>query len=199
MYMAIVAIVMVCIGTIYYLYGGPALPWNIDVCLMAYPFFFAGYYYRQNNTTIDNYLNNNSIIVLVISLLINVVCGISSYRISGQEMDMYSSHYGILPLTYISAMAGIICIIIIISKKATIKPIQYVGENSLIYFAWHQTIMMSATSRLLSICHFSIDDTSTIGVIATYKIVQFVLMMVLLTICNWIISNSKFKFMLGRT
>lgn len=197
--MAGLAVITTCMGLLYYKAGGPALPWNIDVCLMAYPFFFTGYFYKKKHASIEKYLYNKktSVLLFIILGILNVGCGYLTYKISGNGMEMFYSTYGFAPFTYASAFAGIACVILM-SKWITIKPIRYIGENSLLYFAWHQTIMIPVSEMLLSFLHFSINHTESMMNIVIYKLSQLLIIIVVLTICNYLISNTRLKFMLGK-
>lgn len=197
--MGIFAIFTVCLGLIYYKVGGVALPWNIDVCLMAYPFYLVGYLYKNNKECVDKYLDDRktSVCLFMILLLINIICGYFAYKISGSMLDMWASSYSFAPLTFISAFAGIACVIIV-SKRDTIKLIQYIGQNSLLYLAWHQVIMTPLSVIILGTVNYSIDETSSMLQYGVFRTVQVIFIIVALTICNYVICNTKLKFMVGK-
>lgn len=197
--LGIFSIITTIIGLLYYKFGGVALPWNIDVCLMAFPFFFSGYFFKKHYDKIEKYLDDKktSIVLFIIFGIINVICGFLSFKISGSGLEMYGSSYGFAPLTYISAFAGILCVIIV-SKWTTIKAIKYIGENSLLYFAWHQTIMIPISSKCLSLLHFTLNESSNLISIGMYKVLQLVIIVSALTICNIIITKTKLKSFLGK-
>lgn len=199
MKLAILSIITTIVGLIYYKIGGIALPWNIDVCLMAFPFFFIGYFYKENHDNIDKYLNDIKISIglFVVLGISNLVCGYLTIKISGAGLEMFRSSYGFAPLTYLSAFAGVVCVIIV-SKWITIKPIQYIGENSLLYFAWHQTIMIPFSSICLSLIHITLNERSSLLNIGIYKALQLMIVVIALTICNIIITRTRLKFILGK-
>lgn len=197
--MGILALFTICAGWLYYKEGGIALPWNIDACLMAYPFYFAGHFCKEKNEYIDKYLTNNKITasLFIIMLFINIICGYFAYKISGSTLDMCASSYGLVPLTFVSAFAGIVCVIIV-SRCATIKPIQYIGQNSLLYLAWHQVIMIPVSVILLGLFRFTIDGTSSTLMYIIFRMVQAIIILTSLTVCNYVINNTKLRFMLGK-
>lgn len=199
MKLAILAIGTTIVGLIYYKIGGIALPWNIDVCLTAFPFFFVGYFYKENHDNIDKYLNDIkvSIGLFIVLGIFNLVCGYLTIKISGSGLEMYYSSYGFAPLTYLSAFAGVVCVIIA-SKWITIKPIQYIGENSLLYFAWHQTIMIPISTKCLSLIHITLNETSSLLNIGIYKALQLIIVVIVLTFCNILITRTGLKFILGK-
>ena len=81
-------------------------------------------------------------------------------------MDVFHNQYGIWPLTYISAFAGIGAIVIF-SHWFISRPIKYIGRYSMIYFAWHQhiflTIVMEAFKSLGFVLKESVPYISKVG------------------------------------
>lgn len=197
---SILAILLPCIGAVYYRLGGPALPWNIDTCLMAFPFFFIGNLYKEYHEAFDRYTEDKKTSVLLFFgfLTLNLISGYLSYKISGTELiGMFESSYGFEPFTYVAAFSGVFCIILL-SKWFTFRPVRYLGENSLLYFAWHQSIMIPVSVKILLCFNWSIDGIERGWIIWAYKIVQMIIILTLLTICNMIISKTKLRFMLGK-
>lgn len=190
--LAILSVAAVITGLTYYKHGGEPVYWNADTCLMAFPFFFAGYFYKKHSKSFDRYLDDRFISIALFAVLtvVNVVCGYYTVKISGTGMEMYHCTYGYAPLTYISAFAGITCVIIV-SKWFTIPPIRYIGENSMLYFVWHQTIMIPLSIRALAGLQQSISGEVYIGA-------QLAFIIVAITICNFIIARTKLRVLLGK-
>ena len=92
----VLSIIMTCIGLCYYKYGGKPLFWNADVCLTAIPFFALGYMYKNYVTIIDGLLDRKwvKILLLVLSITINLVCGMKSLDASLVGLEMFDSKYG---------------------------------------------------------------------------------------------------------
>lgn len=141
--LAIFSVAIYIIGLIYYKLGGPSLPWNIDAAFMSIPFFYIGYFYKCNYEKIDKFLNSRKrlIFLSVPCLILNFAFCFISYNTTGKMFNMFDSTYGIAPLTFIGACLGSFSVILL-AKLSTFKSIQYIGKNSLIYFAWHQAILM---------------------------------------------------------
>ncbi len=194
------SIVFVIMGFAYYKYLKRPLYWNIDVCFMAYPFFFAGYFYKQKHQVIDKYLNNVKTSVPLLFLLgfVNSLFGYLSIKVSGSGLEMFLSRYGFIPFTYLSAFAGIVCVIIV-SKWFTFKIIKYIGENSLLYFLWHQTIMLPLTCYFLNMLHISIKGTGCLPYKVLFAVLQVIIITAVITLCNYIISHTKLRFVLGKS
>lgn len=147
------------LGLLYYGMGGSPMVWNADVCLMAIPFFYIGYGYKKYGRRVDGILENKgmSLGICVLLAVVNVLCGYLSLDASGVGLEMFDSQYGNPVFTYISAFAGIGCVVII-SKWMLLSPIRYIGENSLLYYAWHQTIMIPLVVKGLRVVGIGVDE-----------------------------------------
>jgi fucose 4-O-acetylase-like acetyltransferase len=110
----------------------------------------------------------------------------------GSGLDIYWNNYGFAPLTYLSAFAGIFCVIII-SYNTNIKSIEYIGRNSLIYFAWHQTIMIPIINKVYWVTNIYKYKALSLPL----EILSFLMICITLTIADYIIRNTKLCFMLG--
>lgn len=195
----VISAIAVSLGILYYSLGGKELPLNIDVCFMAFPFFFAGYYCKCKSAKINAYFKNKPhLIILILLLAVNISFCYINLRCTGVWFNMYSSKYGCAPLTYISAFAGIGALIII-SKLTLVKPIRYIGENSILYLAWHDEIMIPVAEKcivvFLGIINVSFEN---VPILLRYTI-EITIIVSIITILNIVISNSCFCFILGKT
>ena len=193
------SVAMMTLGLFYYKEGGKPLFWNIDACLMAFPFFFAGYFYKERHFVLDKYLDDRrgSPVIFAICVFANLFFGYQTMKIAGAGLEMFDCSYGFAPFTYLSAFAGVL-MVVIVSKWFTIPPLRYVGEHSLLYFAWHQTIVMPLAWTVVS--HIQIPFSKTIPW-AAYGIslaLQTVIILVFLTLCNEMMRRTKLRFMLGK-
>lgn len=194
-----IVVLSACVGLIYYKVGGLPLPWNIDACFMAIPFFFGGFVLKENSSKIDNLLSQtkNKILLFLAFGLINVVFGYLNIRMTGKGLEMFYSEYANPLFTYISAFAGIFAVIIF-SKFFTVKPIKFIGENSLVYYAWHQTIMIPVTTLGFSFLGFESPTDITQPYYWCYKFVQLVVILFTLTIATLIIEKTNLRVLLGK-
>jgi len=198
-FLAIFAIILAILGLMYYELGGQPLVWNADVCLTAFPFFFIGYMLRKNPDVLNKISGKtrSSILWFIACLTVNIVCSYCSYRISGKGLDMYESSYGVPLLVYIAAVTGTMCVIIL-ARWFDIGIVRYIGQNSIIYFAWHQTIAIPIVAGLFSLVGFVLPSNAGMLITCIYTILQIVVICVLITICNEIILKSQFRFILGK-
>lgn len=192
----VVSCVLGAISMAYFKLGGPALPWNIDIAFSALPFFAGGYFLFNNKKLYLFFLEKKPIKLLLFLVLavLNVSCAYATLRISNELLDMSSGLWGFPPLTYIAAFAGSLCMIMF-SNFIVIKPIEYIGRNSLVYYAWHSRIMIP----ILGYIYTSLGIFQGKGIITSilYTFVSLIIMCIILTICDKIIRSTKLKFMVG--
>ena len=193
------SVVLVCIGIYYYRCGGQPLPWNIDVCFTATIFFCGGYLLKKHGKYFDYIKDKRAFAVLLFFLLgiANVVFGYLTHKISGNGMEMFDSTYGFPPFTFISAFAGIFAVIIF-STFFTLKPIRYIGENSLFYYAWHQTILIPIVDIIF--IKLGLFD-NLISLSLNYYVIrasQTVLIIVITTAITLVINKTKLKILFGK-
>lgn len=197
---AVIVSVITIVGLLYYKCGGLPLPWNIDVCFTAIPFFFVGYVLKQNSEKVDNRLLKKQLSVLLFAVFgaINVVFGYLNIKTTGEGLEMFYSNYANPFFTYISAFAGVFAAVIF-SRFFTIKPIKFIGENSLVYYAWHQTIMIPLTK--MGFEHFGFEHPTDITepYYWIYKLIQFVIIIIVLTAPTILLEKTKLKIFLGKT
>lgn len=191
----IVSVVLPMLGLWYYKAGGGYWYWNADACLMAIPFFFAGYWMKQYAAQVDALLQKRwaKWLLFLLMLVVNLVCGALSLDSSGTGLEMFYSKYGNPVFTYLSAFSGIACVIIV-ARSACFRPICYLGENTMLYYAWHQTIMMPVVEALLAITGI----TALTGTGMLYKIIWLLVIIGITTMCNWVIKKLGWQFMLGK-
>jgi fucose 4-O-acetylase-like acetyltransferase len=201
-----VAVSMLTVGLLYYHFGRTALPWNIDAVFTSIIFFFVGYWFKLYYQIIRSKMNRIKVILLFLLMcIINILFAFLNVKISGNGLQMYASTYGFPPFMLLSSFSGIICVVIISHftvrqsrNRICIRAINYIGRNSLLYYAWHKTIMIPIMFAVFDyIGLFTIQPTKPIALICVHIIELFILL-ILCTICNICISKSKIRFMIGR-
>lgn len=184
------------LGLFYYRRGFPPLFWNLDTCAEALPFFFAGYLLQKKQTFFSRFftLRPAAVILFILCLPINLLCGHESAVRSGRGLEMFNSSYGFAPLTYLAAFAGIFAVILF-SSWFTLRPVSYIGRNSMIYFAWHQSILMPLITVLFTAIGLP-PQPDFPG--HPFSLAAAVLLQLgILTIMDYILRHSRLKFMLG--
>lgn len=188
------------VGLLYYKCDGLPLPWNIDASFTAMPFFFVGYLLKQYAHKTEKILSNKmvNIFLFVVFGFVNVIFGYLNIRTTGKGLEMFYSEYANPVFTYISAFAGVFAVILF-SKLFTLKPIRYIGENSLIYYAWHQTIMIPLTKMGFEFFGFNHPTDISEPYYWCYKVFQFAVILIVLTIPTLIIEKTDLRFILGKS
>lgn len=183
----------------YYNSGGAPLYWNVDVCVMAIPFFALGYLYKLYTKQVDDMImrKGRSIFAFALFAIVNIITWRLSLDETGLGLEMFDSNYGNPIFTYIAAFAGIFCVVIT-SKLFTIEPLRYIGEHSMIYYAWHQTIMIPIVAKIMEM--IGLNNLMTYGLIGVvaYKWISLIGIVFVLTIFNWCILKFKLQFLIGK-
>jgi len=182
--------------------GITVLPWNIDIAFIVFPFFYMGYRFKRSllNTSLtengDGSLPRSTYMMLVVLLTGSVVWFVNAYNIelTGERVDLYYDNLNYEVLTFFTAFLGIL-MMVFLSQCHVCRPILYIGENSLLFFAWHVDVVFPALWRLY--WFLGITPSSCLGVI-TIKCLSVVLTLIIITVLNEMIRHTKMKFMLGK-
>ena len=186
-----IVLVLTIAGVEYASLGLPFLPWNLDAAFVASIFFYVGLLIRRYYRGLQPLLcGKYSIFVFLTSLIVNITTYLLNLRLSGEAFEMNTSSYGIAPLTITAAIFGSICVIII-AHYVKPKGLQYIGKNSLLYYAWHQQIFIPLIRGVLLLCVGRLS-----GVVIDLLITM--LIVIAITILNRYIEQSRFRFIIGR-
>lgn len=194
---AVVSATICIVGLLRYRLGYGSLPWNLDVALVAQFFFYMGYRFkcsRQVKTFVDEMQTNTYIFCVAIAFFVNVAAGFLCIRLSGESLDMSIGMYGNEVLTILSALAGIL-LIVLISKKVNNRFLTYLGQNTMILFAWHSRIVIV----LCGYIYQSLGLFQSQGVFeqVLYSMVTLAIILIVLIPITEVIRRSKFHFWFG--
>lgn len=181
---------------LYFRLGGGALPWNADACFTALPFFFAGYLLKNKHEW-HSILFNGRKKWLLFMLAVVANCGgyIAQCLIDGDVLDFYSNEYSFAPIAYLTAFAGIYCVVFI-SNLFVLPPVSYIGENSILYFSLHQSVIMPIIFSLYSLCDIPYQGPGLH--LWLWYIVTLILILTSITLLNALIKRTRFRFMIGK-
>ena len=170
------------------------LVWNFDTSLMAVSFFYIGYVCKVNAGRIDKKEFNSPFIWCIFAgfLVINILAMKFNSVLGFSGLEMFCSQYGCLPLVYSSAVSGSFAVFVA-SMKYPIRPLKYLGKNSLVYFMWHQTIVLPVVNRFLKSCGYMISENGDYMEKIAYHFIQISLTIGILTVCNMVIKNTELK------
>lgn len=172
-----------------------ALPWNIDAALVVLPFFYIGYRLKGFLLHLSN--SNLRIGIVAIPVLGFLVWLLNSWNmgITGKRVDIFYSNLNVELLAYLAAAIGIL-MTVLFSMSHINKIIRYIGENSLLYFAWHQTIILPVLNNVywkIGVMKLPVyTETSLI------KWLSVLLTLLVITLLNEAVVRTKLKFVLGK-
>lgn len=182
-------------GALYARFCGFILPWNLDVCFAAIPFFYLGYLLRQYPKLLQFVLSNKwkTILVLVACAAINLGFCILNCKLGKIEMvDMFGSVYGIYPLMLLSAVGGIGATVLL-STGIKSNVISHIGANSLIYFGWHQQIFMPTAHTIVT----KIGKYLSFGQ-TWFSLFWFIAILLMCAVVENIITRTKLRVLMGK-
>ena len=172
------------------------LPWNADVSFVVVPLLLFGYTLKQYD-----FFNRQEVRGLFVPLLLmflGAICAVCNFIVTGGKcLDMFAGQYHCLPLVLISAISLSVSIILL-SAKIKIRVLRWLGANTMVFFAFHQSIAMDLSRRILS--PFWNIDASASSLIMQILVVIVMLSMVL-AICYVIhraILKSGLGFLIGK-
>ena len=196
---AAVVVIMVAAGIIYYKVGGGSIFWNIDVCFTAMPFFYVGYVCRKTDFINQKILGAKlKWAYLAGFVIIDAVCAVVNYKMTGQFLEFFGRQYGIAVLTYIGAFAGTFAAIILADVCRGFKPLKYIGENSMIFYAWHQTMLLPLIEVAFQKANLFQGDWILGGEYYARLLLATALCCVVSAILNEVICRLKLGFMVGK-
>lgn len=198
--LGILAAVLPVLGLLYFRLGGRTLPWDLDICFLAMPFFLAGYLCRQHSGVfvIAERSRGTKAAAFLLLGAVNVGCTWLSYRLTGQRLDFYDMSFGFLPLSILAAFAGIgFCILL--ARQKTFRFIRYLGEYTMFYFAINAAIAIPFVDLFLPYSLFAGIIPSSVIAIPVWAFVQLIVVTALLTIGNELILRLGLGFMLGKS
>lgn len=152
------------IGYIYCTKIGVILPWAIDASLNAILFFILGYVLKQS--VLFSTVTQRKYLPLYI--IINIVVCVIQIILQDTMLDMYSNSYGNYFAYILASISGIFSIITLSKSFNLGSHLQFIGENSIIYYSLH-TIILSVIGVILQ--KFNIHVTSQYTLIVGLLIV----------------------------
>lgn len=131
--------------------------------------------------------------VAALALLIGamtVVLSMANMALAGVMVDLYHSWFRIEGISHIVAVLGIL-MTVMLSMRWKLTFVRYVGNYSLIYFAWHQFMVMPMLrwcSLALGIFHVE-QEMDPIAI----QILFLILTLVILTFVNEVVMRTPLR------
>lgn len=186
-------IVFSIIGYIYPKLNIIRLPFGIDSAFIAIGFYFFGYWWKKSENIILQKVNLNiitRIIVLCICCIV-VICVPSLTN----GMNIGNMEYPFYPIIYLTSFAGFFMIYLVSNMISENRPLQFLGQNTLVLLGIHEPIkriVIEIVHRIFSI-QTEIMRTNIIGKLIITALV------ILVCIPFIYIINRYLPFLIGRT
>lgn len=123
-------------------FGGQFLPSNVDTSFIVLFYLALGHTWRKCDMIEHIMKWDKHILVIVLLFIVNISCTVCNYLLCGKTYEMFQGRYGIFPLTVTAACAGSLAIILVCNCCTRCNAIQWIGRNSMAFFAFHQSIGM---------------------------------------------------------
>lgn len=176
--LALLSTLLMAATFVFYRMGGTTLYWCFDVACVAQFFVMLGYLFRSNYSKMEVMLSSKQRVVwMIVALLINVISGSLCIRLSGSSLDMSVGLYGNELLTIVSAVSGI-AVIILLCQIISHTFLTYLGQNTMIFFAWHSRIIIVACGMAYG--YLGIFQDSGIVSQLIYSVVTLILIITIL-------------------
>lgn len=146
-------ILLTCVG-LFLVFKFDGLIWNIDIALIVLPFMYVGYLLKQKNVLNEIALKGHKYRFLYISFFCVFILFVCKCE---KHMDLFYGNLGDHPvLTYMYASILSVLLMFIISQcsnnKSTVNNfLNYVGRNTIAYFALHQMVIKQILIRVFDL------------------------------------------------
>jgi hypothetical protein len=179
----------------YYRLGGTTLPWCADVACIAQFFILLGCFAKPY--MIQMHIAKPKIgAIAIVAFLANIIAGFLCIRLSGGSLDMSVGQYGNELLSMVSAICGIVAITMFCQLYST-RLFRYLGQNTMVFFAWHSRIVLVACGMIFSALNVFQDRDSNLIMALGYTIVVLIAIFVLLYPATEIIKRTKYHAFFG--
>lgn len=192
-YIIIITSLIILFSCIYFTFINKVLFLQFQYIFSLLPFFSLGYLVKESEYT--NFFAKNRFI------LFNVFLSICLFFIKITYFTDYTSitsnAYGNIVLFYLLAITSIFYIIGICQKLKYNKFINYIGKNSLVYFALQQSLVTIPLSIVF--IKFGIDINMMNLVTKLFLMtIDLGFNILILTIANEIINNTSLRMLIGK-
>ena len=199
----VACILAMILGFIYHRFINFPLPWNLDTVFIATGFIGIGYWIKQCGI-IPKLANTNRIVAALfacLALIVNIVTAKINFELSNVRVDMIQNTYGNYIMFIIGALSGTLFVLLVSIAIKKNRILEYLGENSLVYYIVHEPIVYISLSFLVQyLLHIRLDSVEeTFGVIPDCFVCLTIVVVeaLIITVINHIIVN-KIPFIIGK-
>ena len=192
-FVAIITVFCVFFSYVYFTYINNILFLQFQFIFSLLPFFSLGYLIK-NSKYLKCFSNFYFILFNLISSMYLFLVKITYFI---DYTSITSNVYGNILLFYLLAITSIFYIVGICQNVKYNKLINYIGKNSLVYFALQQTLITIPLSILFIKIGFNVNDLNMITRLFLLM-VDLIFNVIVLSGANVIINNSKLKILIGK-
>lgn len=168
---------------------GRTLPWNPNTALTMVFFSQLGYLLRSCEHRLTGARLWHVPAVIALYLLLRF----AEIRMGMGAINVKENRWPCLPLNLLTSTAGILGLFLLFPKLPVPRCVQFMGQNTLVWYAFHQFFQMGATMILLKAFSFLPDPENSVIMGLTVALIASVF-------CGAaaLIINRFFPFMAGR-
>ena len=191
------SIIVAIVAFVYYRLGGKVLPWCIDIAYVAQLFFTLGYFFNKSTRFKQRLVLSRNIqwcMLFLALLFVNFVSGFANIRLTGKSLDMSIGMYGNEILAIISALSGIL-FVVMVSTRINSRLLTYLGQNTMIIFGWHSRIIIVALDMLYS--HFIFFTNESFAMQLARSLISFAIILAILIPVTELIKKTRIRKLFG--
>ena len=138
---------LIAVDVVYFKMIAAALPFQLQICFTALPFFMIGYLLKKSN--IIEFLNRHIYIYILLALAISAIFFFIKCRYMTAYTSLTSNQYGNFFIFYCLAIATIMFVLLLSCRIKKVKPINYLGKNTVVLFALQQPLVSLPLNLLI--------------------------------------------------
>jgi len=167
---------------LYYFNLNLPLPLGLSNAFLGISFLYAGYIFRK-------YVEKSKYSTATLLLSLLIYSAVQVFWFSSLDMRINTVTSGNYFVYLVSALCGLVAIYFLGKKIDYIKPINYVGENSMVYFVAHWPILF-LIKNMMDLMGLKTTDYAFAGILTVAGFG-------LLPLCV-LALNGKLKFLIGK-
>ena len=169
--------------------------WNIDAAFLAVGFMALGYW-AKTSSWIHQEKYFKSWLGFFVAAAGYVGCVTANGFIYGEKFDMAVCQLGLAPVSLAGIFCGIYCIVFFLKHINLGRGLTHLGQNTMVYFAWHQSIVLPLLLGAYSLLGWFTTDSLIFDGIRT--ILTVVLIFVVLLPFDLLFGKTKLRFVVGK-
>ena len=178
----------------YWELGGTPLLWNIDAAFLAVFFMALGYYIKMSGFLIRERFFKCCFFFIAAAGYI--ACVTINGFFYGEKFDMAICQIGLAPVSLLGILCGIYCIVFFLKCFNLGCILEYLGQNTMVYFAWHQSIMLPLLLDVYNFFGWFTTNSIVSDIIRT--VLSIILIFLTLLPFDLLFGKTKLCFVVGK-